>query len=73
MHLTIYNCVLSYKQNSYYSEKQLALPRIYFHNSFPGSNLLLPPFLTGGNLGFQVANLLLATVNFEHWYQFNVS
>ena len=65
MPLTIWNCVLSYKQNNYFSEKQLALPRNYFHNRFPGSNVLLPAFLTGGNLGFQVANLLLATANFE--------
>ena len=47
MPLTIWNCVLSYKKN-YFSEKQLVLPRKYFHNR-----------------NFQVANLLLATVNFE--------
>ena len=46
-------------------KKQLALLRNYFHNRVQGSNFLLPTFLTGGNLSFQVANLLLATVNFE--------
>ena len=40
-------------------KKKLALPVNYFHNTFPGSNFLLPPC-------FQVENLLLATVNFEH-------
>ena len=29
---------------------------------FPGSNILLTLFLTGGKLDFKVANLLLATV-----------
>ena len=65
MPLTIWNCVLSYKQNSNFSERQLALPRNYFYNRFLSSNCLLPIFLTGSKLGFQVANLLLATVNFE--------
>ena len=32
---------------------------------FSGSNFLLPTFLTGGKWDFQVANLPLATVNFE--------
>ena len=64
MPLTILNCVLSYKYNNYFSEKQLALPRNFFHNRFPGSNLLLPTILTGGKLGFQMADLLLAIVNF---------
>ena len=31
----------------------------------PGSNFLLLSFLPGGKLDTQVANLLLATVNFE--------
>ena len=38
---------------------------ITFITEFPGSNLLLPRFFIGGKLDFQVANLLLATVNFE--------
>ena len=38
---------------------------IAFITKFPGSNFLLPTFLTGGKKDFQVANLLLATVNFE--------
>ena len=64
MPFTIWNCVLSYKQNNYFSEKQLALPRNYFHNRFPGSKFLLPTFLTGQS-GFSGGNLLFATVNFE--------
>ena len=31
-----------------------------------GGNFLLPRFLTRGKWYFQVANLLLATANFEH-------
>ena len=61
MPLTIWNFVLSY--NNYVSEKQLTLPR---NNRFPGSNILLPTFLTGGKLGFQVANLLLLIWNPEY-------
>ena len=33
----------------------------------PGSNFLLPRFLTGGKWDFRVANLLLAAGNFESW------
>ena len=35
MPLTIWNCVLFYKQKSYFSEKPLVLPRNYFHNRIP--------------------------------------
>ena len=38
---------------------------ITFRTVLPGSNFLLPTFLTGGKWDFEVANLLLATVNFE--------
>ena len=38
---------------------------ITFITEFPDSNFLLPRFLTGGKWDFQVANLLLATVNFN--------
>ena len=65
MPLTIWNCVLSYKQNNYFSETQHILPRNYFHNRIPRQQLFLPAFLTGGKWDFQVANLLLASVNFE--------
>ena len=65
MPLTIWNCVLSYKQKIYFSANHLVLPEISFRTEFPGSNFLLPTFLTGGKWDFQVANLLLATVNFE--------
>ena len=65
MPLTIRNYVLSYKQKNYFSENWLALPRNHFHYRIP--NVLLPTFLTGGKWDFQVANLLLATVNFKPW------
>ena len=40
--------------------------KIIFLTEYPGSNFLLPPYLTGGKWDFQVANLLLAsTANFE--------
>ena len=45
----------------------LFFQEITFITKFPGSNFLLPTFLTGGKWDFQVANLLLATVNFEPW------
>ena len=35
MPLTIWNCVLSYKQKNYFSENRLVLPRNYFHNRIP--------------------------------------
>ena len=43
----------------------LFFEEITFRTEFPGSNFLLPTFLTGGKWDFEVANLLLATVNFE--------
>ena len=65
MPLTIPNCVFSDKYNNKIGEKQLAPPSNYFHSRFPGSKFLLPTIISGGKLGFQVANLLLPTVNFE--------
>ena len=43
----------------------LFFQEITFITEFPGSNFLLPTFLTGGKSDFQVANLLLSSVNFE--------
>ena len=43
----------------------LFFQKITFIKEFPGSNILLPSFLTGGKWDFQVADLLPATVNFE--------
>ena len=43
----------------------LFFQEITFITEFPGSNFLLPRFLTSGKWDFQVANLLLATVNFH--------
>ena len=65
MPLTIWNCVLSYNGKSYFSENWLVLPRNYFHTEFRGSNFLLPTFLEGSKWDFPVANLVLATANFE--------
>ena len=68
MPLTIWNFVLSYKQKNYISVKNgLFFQEITSITKFPGSNFLLPTFLTGDKWNFQVANLLLATVNFEPW------
>ena len=36
-----------------------------FKKELPGSNFLLPSFLSGSKWDFQAANVLLATVNFE--------
>ena len=67
MPLTIWYCVLSYKQRNYFSENRLILPRNYFHDRIARLQLfvLLPGILTGGKWDFQLANLLLATANFE--------
>ena len=45
----------------------LLFQEITFRTEFPGSNFLLqvPIFSTGGKWDFKVANLLLASVNFE--------
>ena len=43
----------------------LFFQEITFIIEFPGSNFLQPPFFIGGKLDVQVANLILATVNFE--------
>ena len=43
----------------------LFFQEITFITEFPGSNFFLPTFSTGGKWDFQVANLLLATVNFK--------
>ena len=43
----------------------LFFQEITFRTEFPGNNFLLPTFLTGGKRDFEVANLLLATVNLE--------
>ena len=52
--------IISVKNGLFFQE-------ITFITEFPGSNFLLPTFLTGDKLDFQVANLLLDTVNFEPW------
>ena len=49
---------MSVKIGSFFQE-------ITFITEFPGSNFLLPTFLTGDKWDVQVANLPLATVNLE--------
>ena len=46
------------------AEEFLLLPS-HYATELPGSNILPPTFSIGGKWNFQVANLLLATVNFE--------
>ena len=64
MPLTIWNCVLSLSRIIILVKNSLLIKKL-LHNRFSGSIFVLPTFLTGGKLGFQVANLLLATVNFK--------
>ena len=57
------------KQKNFFSEIGLFFQETTFITEFSDSNSLLPMFLTGGKWDFQVANLLLATVNFEpRWH-----
>ena len=65
MPLTIWNCVVSYRQKNNFSENWLVFPRNDSITKFLGRNFLLPTIYTGSKWDFQVANLLLATVNFE--------
>ena len=66
MPLTMWSCVLSYNRRIISVKTGLFFQEITFITKFPGSNFLLPTFLTGSKQDFQVANLLLATVHFEH-------
>ena len=43
----------------------LLFKEITFRTEFPSSNFVLLRFLTGGKRDFQVANMLLATINFK--------
>ena len=60
MPLTIWNCVLfvSVKFSLFFQE-------IFIYTEFLGSNFLIPTFSIGGKWNSLLANLLLATVNFE--------
>ena len=63
------NCLLgrwftwNVKSNLHWRHSQLKVDSV--QGTIPGSNLLLPTVWTGSKLNFQVANSLLATVNFE--------
>ena len=72
MPLTIWNCVLSYKRRIISVKIGLFFQEITFRTEFSGSNLLLPTFLTGCKWDFEVADLLLASVNFEPWFYANL-
>ena len=50
MPLTIWNCVLSYKQQNH--KMRLFLQEITFITELPGSKFLRPRFLTGGKWDF---------------------
>ena len=65
MPLTIWNCVSSYNGKSYSKKIGLFFQEITFKTEFQGCNFLLLTFLAGSKWDFPVANLLLATVNFE--------
>ena len=52
---------------NYFSENWLFFQEITFITEFQGSKILLPTFSLGGKWGFEVADLLLAIVNFEPW------
>ena len=69
MPLTIWNCVLSYTNKRIIPVKTgLLFQEIKVIKKFPGSNFLLPSFLTCGKWDLQVSDLLLATVNFKPCY-----
>ena len=62
-----WNCVLSYVYKNYFCKIGLFFQEITFITEFSGSNFLLLTFFTGGKWDFQVADLLLATINFKPW------
>ena len=65
MPLTIWNCVCLTKGRVISVKIGLFFQEITFITEFPGMNFLLPTFLAGSKWDFLMANLLLATVNFE--------
>ena len=65
MPLTIWNCVCLTKGRVSSVKIGLFLQEIIFITEFTDSNFLLPTFLAGSKWDFPMANLLLATVNFE--------
>ena len=70
MPLTIWSYVSSYKKSGTGTVKGkigFYFPEITLTAEFPGSNFLLPTFSIGSKQDFQMANLSLATVNFEPW------
>ena len=67
MPLTVWNCVVLIKRKIISVKIGLFFQEITFRTEFPGSNLLLPTFSTGDKWDFEVADLLLATFNFEPW------
>ena len=66
MFLTMWNSVLSYTSRIIISVKiSLFFKEITSTTEFPDSNFLLHTISVGDKCDFQVANSLLATVNFE--------
>ena len=56
-------CFFLHTEELFQLEIGMFFQEVTFITGFPGSNFMLPTFLTGGKWNFQVANLLLATVN----------
>ena len=65
MPLTIWNCVCHMSKTIILLENSLLFQEISFITDSQVATVLLPTFLPDGKLGFWVANLLLATVNFK--------
>ena len=68
-------CLINHRIISVKIGFKLFFQEITFITELPSSNILLPPFSTesDGKWDFQVANLLLATVNFQPWQQLLMS
>ena len=65
MPLTIWNCACQISRTIISVKSSLLFQEITFLTDSQEATVLLPTFLSGGKLSFQVANLLLAAVNFE--------
>ena len=66
MPLTIWNCVLSYKQQNYFSENGLNPPRNYFHNRIARQQRFATQVFNRWQMGFS-GGKFLTTDNFEPW------
>ena len=61
-------CLVFISSQVIFKGKLASIPRNYFDNRISRQNVLLPTFSIGGSKqDFQVANLSLATANFQPW------